>query len=67
LLDDTFFDRTAFGRSCDAFGDLRLLERHSIAGSLEDHQGNQFKSFEGCKPRATGETFTTTANGITIV
>jgi hypothetical protein len=34
LLDDIFFDWTAFGRSSDAFGDLCLFERHSITGSL---------------------------------
>jgi hypothetical protein len=67
LLDDTFFDRTALGRSSDALGDLCLFEWHSITGSLQDHQGDQFKSFKGCKPRATGQTFTTTTNGIAIV
>jgi hypothetical protein len=67
LLDDILFDWSAFGRSSDAFSDLCLFEWHSITGSLQDHQGNEFESFKSCKPRTTGQTFTTTTNGITIV
>jgi hypothetical protein len=67
LLDDTLVDWPTFGRSSDAFGDLRLFERHAITRSLENHHRDKFKPFKGRKPRATSKALATSTNGIAIV